>query len=118
MGCAAREIRKDLVDGGLGVCETTQASDHIRSGSKCKWGRLEILAFHEGLRSAVASDACPSQTTLEAYTRNLLPRETMAAIREATQAPGAGKELQSRLVEMAPPVLPRFPGLSDVGPCV
>jgi len=82
MGCIEREVLGDLVDGELGECETARAIEHIRSCSKCKRELSEILALYEGPQTAVADDACPSQTTLEAYTKDALPPETMATVKK------------------------------------
>jgi len=82
MDCLSEELLQDLVDGELRDSAATQAIEHIRSCDRCRKEFAEILSLYEGLRSVVAKDACPSKTTLEAYARDALSRETMATVKK------------------------------------
>ena len=78
----SEETLQDLVDGELRESAATQAIAHIRSCNRCRREFAEILALYEGLRLTVATDACPSTATLEAYIQKALARETMGTIRK------------------------------------
>lgn len=81
MDCLSEETLQDLVDGELQESAATQAIAHIRSCDRCRREFAEILALYEGLRLTVATDACPSQTTLEAYAKDTLPSETLTTVK-------------------------------------
>jgi len=80
MDCLSEELLQDLVDGELSDSAAAQAIEHIRSCEPCRQELAKLLAFYEGVRLTVAKDACPSQITLEAYTEETLPSETMATV--------------------------------------
>lgn len=82
MACLQKEVLEDLVDGELGERETAQAVAHIKSCDKCRREFSTILALWEGLRAAVARDACPPGTVLKEYAENALRAERRAAIQE------------------------------------
>lgn len=82
MDCLSEETLQDLVDGELQESAATQAIAHIRSCDRCRREFTEILALYEGLRLTVATDACPSQATLEAYAQEAPARDTMTTVRK------------------------------------
>jgi len=82
MDCLSEEMLQDLVDGELPDSAAAEVVAHIRSCDRCRREFTEILALYEGLRLTVAKDACPSQTTLKAYSQEALAAETMATVRK------------------------------------
>jgi hypothetical protein len=131
---AAREVLASLLPTGLEFLDRlwdaacTLVRD-LRGKETAQWPRLGAsaqltgaLGFVGPTDPEVTATAIILVSTLRVADQiatkemDTAPAEIATAVRAAARSFGAGKELQKRLVEMVPPILQRFYGLSDARP--